>query len=132
MLLSPLVSVTLFIAWIIAERANAPPKRRIGLGDATLLTSLPLAVAFAVAVTKLDDQSYFAASVQSILDESVNSIESGEVGFLERIKAFRDDQTLTYETRGDLLENARAFQEEGEALRRASGKTEQGDAQNPK
>ena len=125
MLLSPLISVALFIAWIIAERANAPLKRRIGLGVGTLVTSIPLAVAFAVAATKLDDQSYFAASVRTILDESVNSIESSETGFLERLKGFRDDQALNYETRGSLLENARAFQEEGEVLRGTSGKTEQ-------
>ena len=37
----------------------------IGHWHVLLVTSLPLAVAFAVAATKLDDQSYFAASAST-------------------------------------------------------------------
>ena len=36
----------------------------------------------------------------------------------------RGHQILTYETRGNLLENARAFREEGEALKTKTEKTE--------
>lgn len=117
LLASPAVSLALFVAWILAERRNAPLKRRIGLGMAMLVTALPLAVVFAVAITQLDDQSYFAASVQTILDESINALESGETGFVDRLRTFREKQMLTYETRGDLLENARAFSDAGETLR---------------
>ena len=45
-----------------------------------LVTAIPLAVTFAVTITQLDDQSYFAASVRTILDESITALEAGELG----------------------------------------------------
>ncbi|MGD9633954.1 MAG: hypothetical protein AB7G28_20110 [Pirellulales bacterium] len=122
LLASPVISLALLVAWIIAEWRNSPRKYRISLGVATLVTSLPLAMAFAVAITQLDDQSYFAASVQTILDESITALESGEIGFLERLKTFREEQVLTYESRSNLLENARAFKDKGDALRTSAEK----------
>lgn len=124
LLASPVISLALLVAWVIAERANAPLKRRIGLGVVMLVTALPLAVAFAAAITQLDDQSYFAAAVRTMLDESIDAIESGEAGFLQRIKSFRDQQMLNYETRGNLLENARNFRDEGRRIREQKQKTE--------
>ena len=124
LLASPAISLALLVVWIVAERANAPVKRRIGLGVAMLVTALPLAVAFAVGITQLDDQSYFAASVRTILDESIDAIEAEEQGFLQRIKAFRDEQMLNYETRGNLLENAREFRDNGRRIREEKQKTE--------
>ena len=114
-------TVTAFIAllavWIIAE--NRWSKRvRITLGVLVMLSAIPVPALFAVAITQLDDQSYFAASVRIILDESIAALEAGEPGFLQRLKVFREHQPLRYELRGNLFENAHKFQEEGEALRK--------------
>ena len=115
--------ITLLTLWLVAE--NRWSKRvRITLGLLALVSALPVTALFSVGITQLDDQSYFAASVQTLLDESVEALEAGEPGFLNRLKTFRENQMLRYESRGDLLENARAFRDEGEDLRGKIEKTE--------
>ena len=78
---------------------------------------MPVTALVAVTGTQLDDQSYYAASVQTLLDETIVALEAGEPGFLHRLKTFREKQVLTYESRCDLLENARAFRDDGQAMR---------------
>ena len=108
--------IVILSLWLVAE--NRWSKRwRITLGLSAILTAIPVTALATVVVSQLDDQSYYAASVQTLLDETVVALESGEPGFLDRIKTFRERQMLTYESRGNLLENARAFRDDGEALR---------------
>lgn len=108
--------IALLTVWIIAE--NRWSKRvRMTLGILVMLSAIPVPTLFAVAITQLDDQSYFAASVRIILDESIAALEAGEPDFPQRLKVFREQQSLRYESRGNLFENARRFQEEGNALR---------------
>ena len=110
--------IVLLAAWLIAE--NRWSKQiRITLGLLVMLCAIPVTSLFAVAITQLDDQSYFAASIRIILDESIAALEAGEPGFLPRLKLFREHQPLRYELRGNLLENARIFKEEGENLRKS-------------
>jgi len=108
--------IALLALWLVAE--NRWSKRsRIILGSLTILTTIPVTALVAVSVTRLDDQSYYAASVRTLLDETVAALESGEPDLLQRLKTFREKQMLTYELRSNLLENARAFRDDGEALR---------------
>ena len=108
--------IALLALWLVAE--NRWSKRsRITLGSLTILTTIPVTALVAVAMTQLDDQSYYAASVRTLLDETVAALESGEPDLLQRLKTFREKQMLTYESRSNLLENARAFRDDGEALR---------------
>ena len=108
--------IAILSLWLVAE--NRWSKRsRITLGFLTILIAIPVTALVAVTGTQLDDQSYYAASVRTLLDETVVALESGEPGFLHRLKTFREKQVLTYESRSDLLENARAFRDDGQALR---------------
>ncbi len=102
--------------WISAEN-RASKRKRIALGLLALIVSLPVSIVLSVGITQLDDQSYYAASVRILLDESIGALEAQEEGFLPRLQAFRTSQRLSYETRGNLLENVRCFHEEGIALR---------------
>jgi hypothetical protein len=68
--------------------------------------------------TSLDDNSYCAASVATLLDETIAALESGEPAFVDRLKRFRESQRLSYENRFHLLENSRQFQANGEAIRK--------------
>ena len=70
-----------------------------------------------VVFTKLDDQSYYAAAVKILIDESIDSLEKGDSTLLSRLQQFREVQHLTYESRSDLLENLRQFRAQGEAVR---------------
>ena len=123
LLAAPVISLVLLVAWVVAERRNAPLRRRIGLGVAMLVTAIPLAAAFAVAITQLDDNSYYAASIRTILDETTSALEAGEPGFLDRLKEFRSKQRLCYEMRDDLLEKSRAFKADGEMKRKSDRTT---------
>lgn len=110
------IYIGLIVLWLVAE--NRGSKRvRITLGIVVMFLSLPLPVLVSIAITQLDDNSYYAASVGTLLDETIQALESEEDEFLARLKTFRSNQALTYENRGDLLENVRAFQYEGEKLR---------------
>ncbi|MEK9986025.1 MAG: hypothetical protein VW879_14905 [Opitutae bacterium] len=110
----------LLFLWLVAE--NCWTKRsRITLGLLTLIISILITLVVTVTVTRLDDQSYYAAAVQTLLDETIVAIESGDSDYLQRLNTFRDVQDLTYESRSDLLENIRAFRDEGKILRSKLG-----------
>ena len=104
--------------WIAAENRGSKGKR-IALGLLTIFISLPVVSVLSVALTQLDDQSYYAASVRILLDESLAALEAQEPGVAARLRVFRTSQRLSYETRGDLLENARRFRDEGVRRREA-------------
>lgn len=104
--------------WIAAENRGSK-RKRIALGLLAIFLSLPVTIVVSVALTQLDDQSYYAAAVRVLLDESLAALEAQEPGFAARLRDFRKSQRLTYETRGDLLENARRFHDEGVRLREA-------------
>ena len=107
----------LIALWIVAEN-HGSKRKRITLGLLVIITSLPVAILLSVAITQLDDQSYYAASVKILLDESIDAVEAKEAGFLARLQAFRASQRLSYETRDNLLENARRFREDGKTSRK--------------
>lgn len=110
------VYIGLIVLWLVAEQKWSK-RVRITLGIIVLILSLPLPILFTMAITQLDTNSYYAASVGTLLDETIEALESGEEGFLSRLKAFRESQRLTYESRSDLLENAGAFRDEGKRIR---------------
>ena len=89
-----------------------------GLCVITTLVLVMVITSFVTVVfTKLDDQSYYAAAVQILIDESIDSLEKGDSTLLSRLQQFREVQHLTYESRSDLLENLRQFRAQGEAVR---------------
>ena len=104
--------------WIAAENRGSK-RKRIALGLLTLFVAVPVASTLSVALTQLDDQSYYAVAVRILLDESLAALEAQEPGFAARLRDFRTSQRLSYESRGDLLENARRFRDEGVRLREA-------------
>ena len=83
----------------------------------TLVLVMVITSFVTVVFTKLDDQSYYAAAVQILIDESIDSLEKGDSTLLSRLQQFREVQHLTYESRSDLLENLRQFRAQGEAAR---------------
>jgi len=83
----------------------------------TLVLVMVITSLVTVVFTKLDDQSYYAAAVQILIDESIDSLEKGDSTLLSRLQQFREVQHLTYESRSDLLENLRQFRAQGEAVR---------------
>ena len=104
--------------WIAAENRGSK-RKRIALGLLAIFISVPVASTLSVTLTQLDDQSYYAAAVRILLDESLAALEAQEPGFAARLRDFRKSQRLTYETRDDLLEIARRFHDEGVRLREA-------------
>lgn len=110
----PLVFGTLFIVYATQEWS----KGFQGLCVIITLALVMVITSFVTVVfTKLDDQSYYAAAVQILIDESIDSLEKGDSTFLSRLQQFREVQHLTYESRSDLLENLRQFRAQGEAVR---------------
>ena len=63
-----------------------------------------------VVFTKLDDQSYYAAAVKILIDESIDSLEKDST-LLSGNSFERSSIWL------DLLENLRQFRAQGEAVR---------------
>lgn len=96
---------------------------RVALALLALLLSHGLVGLAVFAFKDLDDNSYYAAATRTLLDETISAMEQQEPNYLGRLKEFVATQRLSYETRGDLLENARAFAVRGETLRgEAKGK----------
>ena len=109
-----LVFGTLFIVYATREWSKVFQ----GLCVITTLVLVMVITSFVTVVfTKLDDQSYYAAAVQILIDESIDSLEKGDSTLLSRLQQFREVQHLTYESRSDLLENLRHFRAQGEAVR---------------
>ena len=109
-----LVLGTLFIVYATQEWSKVFQ----GLCVITTVVLVMVITSFVTVVfTKLDDQSYYAAAVQILIDESIDSLEKGDSTLLSRLQQFREVQHLTYESRSDLLENLRQFRAQGEAVR---------------
>ncbi len=53
---------------------------------------------FVFLLASLDDQSYYSASVQILLDETIEGLEKNENDLLYRLKEFRSHQIFTYES----------------------------------
>ena len=104
--------------WLIAE-FKCSIRWRILCALPFFVVTLLMACILSVAITQLDDQSYYSASVQTLLDETIESLESGDPTLLPRLKEFSDSQSLTYESRADLLENLRQLREDGKRERKA-------------
>jgi hypothetical protein len=85
---------------------------------------LPVTIAVSVGITQLYDQSYYAASMRTMLDEIADALSEGEPAFGERFETFRKSQRLTYESRDNLLENVRRFRDEGKAIRATRSATQ--------
>ena len=109
-----LVFGTLFIVYATQEGS------KVFQGLCVIITLLLVVVITSfvtVVFTKLDDRSYYAAAVQILIDESIDSLEKGDSTLLSRLQQFREVQHLTYESRSDLLDNLRQFRAQGEAVR---------------
>jgi hypothetical protein len=74
---SPLLSVALLVRWIRTERHNEPTNLRINLGISALIAGIPLAVIYGFAFTQIDDNSYYATAIDTILDETTSALEAG-------------------------------------------------------
>lgn len=83
-----------------------------------------MTIAVSVGITQLYDQSYYAASMRTMLDEIADALAQGEAAFGERFETFRKSQRLTYESRNNLLENVRRFRDEGKAIRATRSATQ--------
>lgn len=121
------VSFILIGSWLIAflllSRLWLYAERTYSVG-ARMCCALPvmiwvvISVSFlAVVITKLDDQSYYAASIRILIDESLESLGEADGTFEDRLKQFSDQQPISYESRANLLENLRKFYANGKALR---------------
>lgn len=74
---------------------------------------------FAVYVyTTLDNQSYYASAIEILINETTTSLEHNDPSFKNRLLAFKVTQSLTYENKGNLLENLREFKKNGDILRK--------------
>ena len=112
------ILIGLLCLWLIAE-FKCSIRWRILCALPFFVVTLLMACILSVAITQLDDQSYYSASVQTLLDETIESLESGDPTLLPRLKEFSDSQSLTYESRADLLENLRKLREDGKRERQA-------------
>ena len=109
--------VTLLALWLRSE-ITRNTRQRIGLGLAAILLAIPASALITTAITQLDDNSYYAATIRELLDETIEAIENNETNYANRLKEFKDEQSLTYEERGGLLENTRSFRQEGREKRK--------------
>ena len=111
-----IVYIGLIVLWFVAEYRWSK-RVRITLGVLAILLSLALPIPATIATVQIDDNSYYAASVRTLLDEAIEALDAGEEGFLDRLNSFRESQLLTYESRNNLLKNVREFREEGTRIR---------------
>ena len=90
---------------------------RVIIGLLAFLLSHAIVATGVYVYKELDDNSYYSASVRTLLDEITTALSADEPGFQVRLTKFTSEQSLTYENRGNLLENARDFREVGRDLR---------------
>ncbi len=115
------ILLALSVLWWVAEKYWSR-RWRITLGLILMVYNCVLVSLVSIGVTMLQDQSYYAASIKTLLDEVITGLEVGDESVGSRLRAFRESQSLTYETRAGLLENARDFKRNGE-LNRSNAKT---------
>ena len=112
--------VVVFLAslalWCVTAIYGSTKWRLLG-GIPILVVAISASSLISVALTQLNDQSYYAASMTILIDETIESLESQDSSFLERLRNFSERQPITYESRAGLLQNLRTFRSDGEAIR---------------
>lgn len=117
-LLLAVVFLATLILWCVTAIYGSSKWRLLG-GIPILVVSIATSSLISTALTQLNDQSYYAASIRILIDETIDSLEDQDPSLLERLQDFSEQQPLTYESRSGLLENLRKFQSDGDALRKA-------------
>lgn len=118
LLLLVVVFLASLVLWCMTAVYGATKWRLMG-GVPILVVAISTSSLITAAVTQLNDQSYYAASITILIDETIESLESQDSSFLDRLRKFSEQQPITYESRADLLQNLRTFHSEGDAIREA-------------
>lgn len=118
LLLLVVVFLASLVLWCMTAVYGATKWRLMG-GVPILVVAISTSSLISAAVTQLNDQSYYAASITILIDETIESLESQDSSFLDRLRKFSEQQPITYESRADLLQNLRTFRSEGDATRKA-------------
>ena len=117
-LLLVVVFLASLVLWCMTAIYGSTKWRLLG-GVPILVVAISASSLISVAVTQLNDQSYYAASMTILIEETIESLESQDSSLLERLRNFSEQQPITYESRANLLENLRVFRSDGDASRRA-------------
>lgn len=118
LLLLVVVFLASLVLWCMTAVYGSTKWRLMG-GVPILVVAISISSLISTAVTQLNDQSYYAASITILIDETIESLESQDSSFLDRLRKFSEQQPITYESRADLLQNLRKFRSDGDATRKA-------------
>ena len=118
LLLLVVVFLASLVLWCMTAVYGSTKWRLMG-GVPILVVAISTSSLISTAVTQLNDQSYYAASITILIDETIESLESQDSSFLDRLRKFSEQQPITYESRADLLQNLRTFRSDGDAIREA-------------
>ena len=118
LLLLVVVFLASLVLWCMTAVYGSTKWRLMG-GVPILVVAISISSLISTAVTQLNDQSYYAASITILIDETIESLESQDSSFLDRLRNFSEQQPITYESRADLLQNLRTFRSDGYAARKA-------------
>ena len=118
LLLLVVVFLASLVLWFMTAVYGSTKWRLMG-GVPILVVAISTSSLISTAVTQLNDQSYYAASITILIDETIESLESQDSSFLDRLRKFSEQQPITYESRADLLQNLRTFRSDGDATRKA-------------
>ena len=118
LLLLVVVFLASLVLWCMTAVYGSTKWRLMG-GVPILVVAISISSLISTAVTQLNDQSYYAASITILIDETIESLESQDSSFLNRLRKFSEQQPITYESRADLLQNLRKFRSDGDATRKA-------------
>ena len=122
LLLLVVVFLASLVLWCMTAVYGSTKWRLMG-GVPILVVAISTSSLISTAVTQLNDQSYYAASITILIDETIESLESQDSAFLDRLRKFSEQQPITYESRADLLQNLRKFRSDGDATRKAKSLT---------
>lgn len=122
LLLLVVVFLASLVLWCMTAVYGSTKWRLMG-GVPILVVAISTSSLISTAVTQLNDQSYYAASITILIDETIESLESQDSSFLDRLIKFSEQQPITYESRADLLQNLRKFRSDGDATRKAKSLT---------
>lgn len=122
LLLLVVVFLASLVLWCMTAVYGSTKWRLMG-GVPILVVAISTSSLISTAVTQLNDQSYYAASITILIDETIESLESQDSSFLDRLRKFSEQQPITYESRADLLQNLRKFRSDGDATRKAKSLT---------
>ena len=118
LLLLVVVFLASLVLWCMTAVYGSTKWRLMG-GVPILVVAISTSSLISTAVTQLNDQSYYAASITILIDETIESLESQDSSFLDRLRKFSEQQPITYESRADLLQNLSTFRSDGDATRKA-------------